>query len=298
MKILVACHRIDEIAGSELYHYELCKELVKQGQQVTLATYIPIDSEHSSAKSYPLVTNLVEQGVRIIPLQQLAVELVDYDLAVVSQPHVTEHVCKVFPTLNKVSIIHSPYRSETLVHHPSIKHYVAVDVFVYRFLRDVVNLPKNTFSLIFNGVDPNKFNRKQRCGLERTTGLYVGGWNDPLRAQMFNHITQQCVENDWDLFVLGGTTRGGRYPSNIKFFDGIYNVELFMKAADFTVGLGGRTLIEGWMCGIPGYVYKVTPEGAILEITLKYPPKVERFYIENTVNKHLTLYKTIYENNI
>lgn len=298
MKLLIACHRIDEIAGSELYHYELCRELVRQGQQVTLATYIPIGSAAASTSSYKLVPNLIEVGVKIISLQELKLQTDTYDLAVVSQPHVTDFVCNVLPMLNKISIIHSPYRSETVVHHPSIKQYVAVDVFVYQFLKNTVKLPRDMVSLIFNGIDSTKFNIKEKHSLERTTGLYVGGWNDPLRTQMFNHIVQESVQNDWDLFVVGGTTRADGYPSNIKFFDGIYNIEIFMKAVDFTVGLGGRTLIEGWMCNIPGYVYKVTPEGTILDISLKYPPKTGRFHIQNITKQHIKLYKDLSENNL
>ena len=162
----------------------------------------------------------------------------------------------------------------------------------------MLKIPPKQLSLINNAVDPTKFNTDGRISLERTTGLYVGGWNDPLRNVMFNHIVQECIKNDWDLFAVGNTQRGKGFSPNIKFFDGIYNVELFTKAADFTVGLGGRTLIEGWMCGIPGYVYKVNPAGEILEITLRYPPKVSRFHNYNIIKQHIKLYTSIGENTL
>lgn len=297
MKILVACTRIDEIAGSELYHYELCKELSTQGHDVTLCTYLPVDSPNASTKQYSIVPTLLEKGVQIVHIGQLTGNEV-FDIGVVSQPHVTQAICNILPNLNKVSIIHSPYRSEEVVVHSSIKHYIAVDVFVYRYLKTVLKIPPKQLSLIYNAVDPTKFNTDGRISLERTTGLYVGGWNDPLRNVMFNHIVQECIKNDWDLFVVGSTQRGGGYPPNIKFFDGIYNIELFTKAANFTVGLGGRTLIEGWMSGIPGYIYKVNPAGDILEVTLKYPPKVSRFYNYNIVKEHIKLYTAINENTL
>jgi hypothetical protein len=297
MKILLACHRIDEIAGSELYHYELCKELVTYGHQVTLATFIPIESPSASTKKYSLVPSLLEKGVSTVSIDKLTGEEV-FDIAAVSQPHVTQMICNIYTDLPKVSIIHSPYRSEEVIGHPSIKHYIAVDVFVYRHLRDIIKIPTKILSLIYNGVDPKKFNTEGRSTLERVTGLYVGGWDDPLRNRMFNHIVQECVTNDWDLYVVGSRQRGVNYPANIKFFDGIYNIELFTKAANFTVGLGGRTLIEGWMCGIPGYIYKVSPDGDILEITLKYPPKISRFFNYNIAKQHINLYTNIIENNL
>jgi hypothetical protein len=297
MKILVACTRIDEIGGSELYHYELCKELSTQGHDVTLCTYLPVDSPDASTRQYSTVPTLLKKGIEILHLGQLTGSEV-FDIGIVSQPHVTQALCNVLPKLNKVSIIHSPYRSEEVVEHPSIKHYIAVDVFIYRHLKNILNIPSKKISLIFNPVDPTKFNTDVRVTLERITGLYVGHWNDPLRNNMFNHIVQECINNDWDLFVVGGTQRVKGYPPNIKFFDGIYNVELFTKAANFTVGLGGRTLIEGWMSGIPGYIYEVNPAGEILEITLKYPPKVSRFYSCNVVKEHIKLYTTISENSL
>lgn len=297
MKILVACHRVDEIAGSELYHYELCKELVTLGHQVTLVTSLPVDSPIASTKQYALVPSLLEKGVEIVSIGKLVGEEV-FDIAVVSQPHVTQAICKIYQELPKVSIIHSPYRSEEVVQHSSIKHYIAVDVFVYKHLRDIIKIPVEVLSLIYNGVNPDKFNIQGRTTLERVTGLYVGGWNDPLRNNMFNHIVQECVSNDWDLYVVGSTQRSLSYPANIKFFDGIYNIEIFTKAANFTVGLGGRTLIEGWMCGIPGYVYKVSPAGAILDISLRYPPRTSRFFSSNIANQHIKLYTNILENNL
>jgi hypothetical protein len=297
MKILVACHRVDEIAGSELYHYELCKELATSGHQVTLATFLPIDSPIASTKQYPLVPSLLEKGVEIVSIDKLTGKEV-FDIAVVSQPHVTQAVCSIYQELPKVNVIHSPYRSEEVTQHSSIRHYIAVDVFVYKHLRDVIQIPIKKLSLIFNGVDPSKFNTQGRTPLERLTGLYVGGWNDPLRNNMFNHIVQECISNDWDLYVVGSTQRSANYPANIKFFDGIYNIELFTKAANFTVGLGGRTLIEGWMCGIPGYVYEVSPAGDILGIALRYPPKTSRFFSSNIANQHIKLYTSILENNL
>jgi hypothetical protein len=297
MKILVGCHRVDEIAGSELYHYELCRELAIQGHKINLCTQIPVDSPIASTKQYPLVTNLLEKGIVIRDIKELKPNE-EFDIAVISQPHVTQYLCNVYKDLPKVSIIHSPYRSEEIIKHPSIKHYIAVDMFVYKHLKNVIKLPSSNISLIFNGVDPSKFNKNNRGKLERTTGLYIGGWNDPLRNKMFNHIVKECNKNDWDLYVVGGRVRGVGYPPNIKFFDGIYNTEIFTKVVDFTVGLGGRTLIEGWMCGIPGYIYKVTPSGEIVEVTIKYPPKTSRFHIQNIVKQHIKLYTNILENNL
>lgn len=289
MKILVACHGITHPAGSELYHFELCRELSYHVSDLTLAVYNNFESNPHS-KYYPMIPLLQQSGVKLIHIKNLQPEE-SYDLIIASQPHINQFLCDLYPNTPKISIIHSPYRSEEPIFHDSIKHYIAVDVFILQFLKNQIKIPTKNISLIFNGIDFSKFNKNHKYKLERTTGVFIGGWNDPLRSKMFNHICDHCIKNDWDLFVVGTPHADQSKPPNIKFFSGIYNTEIFTKCADFTVGLGGRTTIEGWAFGIPSYIYKINSLGDILDIQLKYPPKMERFDIKNITQQHLNLYK-------
>lgn len=297
MKILIGCHSIIYPAGSELYHFELCKELSKHIPNITLATQNDF-SHNTDSKYYSLVPQLKNSGVNLVKIDELSPEE-KYDLIIASQPSVNQLLCSLYPSTPKISIIHSPYRSEDPIFHESIKHYIAVDVFILKYLKNEVKIPINDISLIFNGIDFNKFNIQYKRKLERTTGVFIGGWDDPLRNKMFNHICSYCIQNDWDLFVIGSPYPDLSKPNNIKFFPGIYNTEIFTSTADFTVGLGGRTTIEGWAFNVPSYIYSVNTSGDILDINLKYPPKMDRFNIENVAKQHLNLYtKIINENNI
>jgi hypothetical protein len=291
MKILIACHGIVYPAGSELYHFELCKELSYHIPNLTLAVLNDFELNPHS-KLFPMVQILKEHGVKLIQLKDIDPNE-KYDLIIASQPYVNNFLCELFPLIPKISIIHSPYRSEEPIFHDSIKHYIAVDVFILQFLKNQIKIPIKDISLIFNGIDFNKFNKNYKYKLERTTGVFIGGWNDPLRNRMFNHICDYCIENDWDLYVIGTPFPDQSKPSNIKFFTGIYNTEIFTRCADFTVGLGGRTTIEGWAFDVPSYIYKTNPTGDILDIQLKYPPKMERFNIKYVAQQHLKLYKKI-----
>jgi len=298
MKILIACHSLIYPAGSELYHFELSKTLSDHIKDLTLFVFNDFSLSSTDSKYYPLIDTLLKKGVKIITHKELNPNE-NYDLIISSQPHVTKLMCDVYPKINKINIIHSPYRSEEPIFHDSIKHYIAVDVFVLKYLKNEIKIPFNKISLIFNGVDFNKFNKENKIKLERTTGILIGGWNDPLRNKMYNHICEHCINNNWDLFVVGTPYPDPSKPQNIKFFSGIYNTEIFTSAADFTVGLGGRTTIEGWAFGIPSYIYKVNPLGDILDIQLKYPPKIDRFNVKNIASQHIKLYKKIVsENNI
>ena len=53
----------------------------------------------------------------------------------------------------------------------------------------------------------------------------------------------------------------------------------------------GRTTIEGWMCGKPGWIYKVDSGGFILSKEKLDPPvDLEKFYTLNVANQIKTEY--------
>jgi hypothetical protein len=140
MKLLIACHGVIYPAGSELYHFELCKELSKYVKNLTLATYIDYSPQTTDSKYYTLVDTLLKNGVKLITIDKLNPNE-KYDLIIASQPHVNKILCEIYPDINKINIIHSPYRSEEPVYHKSIKHYIAVDVFILKYLKNTLNIP-------------------------------------------------------------------------------------------------------------------------------------------------------------
>jgi hypothetical protein len=53
--------------------------------------------------------------------------------------------------------------------------------------------------------------------------------------------------------------------SHVKHFESTSKVETFVKNCSETAGiLLGRTTIEGWLCGKPGWIYNVDENGYIL----------------------------------
>jgi len=48
----------------------------------------------------------------------------------------------------------------------------------------------------------------------------------------------------------------------------------------------GRTTIEGWLCGKPGWIYQVDSNGGILTKNLHDPPQdVEKYYADNVAKQ-------------
>ena len=53
----------------------------------------------------------------------------------------------------------------------------------------------------------------------------------------------------------------------------------------------GRTTIEGWVAGKPGWIYKVDDQGNILDIQFHEPPAdVEKYYSENVAKQIIDEY--------
>jgi hypothetical protein len=277
---------MNDVGGSELYHYELLMGLSKfNGLDITFATHT------SPNLSFHLYQDLINNGIKVKSLTELQEE---FDLIVASQPYPNSFLCYKYPNTPKISIIHSVLRSEDAVMHESIKHYIAVQPDIYRGLKNKYNIKVKNISLIYNPIDETRF-RKYPRHRSSLNGVLVGEINDPLRYPMINHIVKECIEENMELTIISRS----KYDFNnslIHIQDQCYNTEDYLKYANFTVGLGGRTTIEGWMCGIPSYIYKVNSYGDILDIQLKYPPKTKRFERDYVVQQHINLYNKILNN--
>jgi hypothetical protein len=70
--------------------------------------------------------------------------------------------------------------------------------------------------------------------------------------------------------------------SHVKYHNATNKVEYFVKNCHETAGiLLGRTTIEGWLCGKPGWIYSVEDSGHILN--------KKRFDIPNDISKFNSL---------
>jgi hypothetical protein len=274
------------LGGSELYHYELLMGLSKYTDyNITFATYTNPNLD------FYLYKDLLNNGIKISNLSNIDT---DYDLIIASQPGPNYILCNLLPDIPKISIIHSALRSEDAIMHKSIKHYIAVQPDIYRCLKNIYNIKTKNISLIYNPINEDRF---KKYNIEKNLdnqiqGVLVGEINDPLRIPMINHIVTECINQNIKLTIIS-KSKHNFHNNLITIEDECYYTEDYLKYADFTVGLGGRTTIEGWMCNIPSYIYYVNSNGDILDIKLKYPPKIDRFKKTYVAKQHLDLYKQI-----
>jgi hypothetical protein len=271
------------LGGSELYHYELLMGLSQfKDLNIIFATYTEPDL------TFFLYQNLQEQGIKITNMLNLPD---DFDLIIGSQPDPTVFLCNRFKDIPKISIIHSVLRSEEVIKHDSIKHYIAVQPDIYRCLKNQHNIKTKNISLFYNPIDDTRF-KKYQTHRNNINGVLIGEINDSLRLPMIKHIIGECIKDNIKLTIIS-RSKCDFIHDLIQVNDQCYNTEEYLKNADFTVGIGGRTTIEGWMCGIPSYIYYVNAYGDILDIQLKNPPKIERFKRNFVAKQHYSLYNKI-----
>ncbi|MEY4334130.1 MAG: hypothetical protein RLZZ196_2873 [Bacteroidota bacterium] len=287
MKILLGCLNANGLGGSELYHYELAKELHLSGNDVTLFTARQIDKNDIVRKK------LYELGVKQIDLSNLDTSE-HFDIIVASQPQVNLFFIEKFPNIPKISIIHSEIRSEDPILNDNIQHYIAIRQPIADMLINEYNIPSDKVSLIYNPIDRNRFNSENSLKNQKKSGIFVGEVLDNIRFKSVSHLVNSCIDKDWDLYLMSDSRYDFKHP-NIKYIDKRWDTENVVKNMDFTAGiLLGRTTLEGWCCGVPGYMYLIDINGDILNIEIQKPENIEELCdSKNVASKHIDLYNKI-----
>ena len=287
MRILMGCLNVNGLGGSELYHYELARELALAGNSIDLFTLRNIDyTDQVRAKLLKLDINQVD--LRTIDTSK------EYDIIVVSQPEVNQFVLNNFNNTPIISIIHSEIRSETPVVNSRISHYIAIRQPIVDMLVNEYGISKEKVSLIYNPIDTSRFKPVDKKHTDKVRGLFVGEVLDPIRFQAVSHLVQNCIDNDWELQIMSDTRYDYNHP-NITYIDKRWDTEEVVKYVDFTGGiLLGRTTLEGICCGVPGYVYLIDKHGNLLQIDLIEPNELTQLCDSKFVaNQHLELYNKI-----
>lgn len=287
MKILIGCLNVNGLGGSELYHYELVKELHLLGHDITLFSARQIDKNDIVRKK------LYDLGVKQIDLSNLDTSEY-FDIIVASQPQVNLFFIEKFPSIPKISIIHSEIRSEDPILNDNIQHYIAIRQPIVDMLINEYNIPSDKVSLIYNPIDRSRFNGENSLKNQKKSGIFVGEVLDNIRFKSVSHLVNSCIDKDWDLYLMSDSRYDFKHP-NIKYIDKRWDTENVVKNMDFTAGiLLGRTTLEGWCCGVPGYMYLIDINGDILNIEIQKPENIEELCdSKNVASKHIDLYNKI-----
>jgi len=304
LKVLITSLFFKTFTGSELYVFELAKGLQKLNCDVTVMSQIdgPL-TKLAKEKGIRSISHMEPPGFKLgdgkwgfngpngvelsSPNMYYKISDVTYDVIHTQHKPVTERICQLYPDIPKLTTIHSEVIPLEDPHiDSSIKKYVAIRPEISKYLYEKYDI--EDVDVIYNPIDNTKFKPK---GLKEEDALLFVGTIDYLRENTIRDLIQFTKESKMELWLVGDDK--SNYLSEIlenkhvKHFKSTWSVEIFIQKCKMTAGIQlGRTTIEGWMCGKPGYIYKVDSSGGILEKQLFEPPTdLEKYYADNVAKQ-------------
>ena len=206
---------------------------------------------------------------------------VNFDIIHTQHTPVSNQICQMYPNIDKISTIHSEViELENPILHESIKKYVCIRPEIQEHIIEKFNIDTNNTEVVYNPIDSKRFNTNNTK--DENYILFVGTI-DYLRENAIRDLVSYSKEVEKELWLVGENKSNYLddllINQHVKHFNATSRVETFVKNCSETAGiLLGRTTIEGWMCGKPGWIYNVESSGYIVDKKLHEPPSdIEKF---------------------
>jgi glycosyltransferase involved in cell wall biosynthesis len=301
LKVLLSCLFFKTFTGSEMYVYELARGLKKLNCDVTVLSDI----------NGPLAQIAKPQGIKVLgfneapgyklgdgkwgfnttqgfqlsqPNNLYKISEVDFDIIHTQHTPITNQMCQMYPNIEKISTIHSEViELENPVINDTIKKYICIRPEIQEHITNNFEIDLKNTEVVYNPIDVDRFNTKNTK--DNGYVLFVGTL-DYLRENTIKDLVEY-TESIGKEFWLVGENKSNYLDDllkngHVKYHNATNKVEEFVKNCSETAGiLLGRTTIEGWMCGKPGWIYNVDESGYILN--------KERFDIPKDINKFNSL---------
>jgi len=299
LKVLIGCLKFNEYTGSELYVYELAKELVKQNCDVTICSQLGGDiARKAMVKGIKLADLSEPPGFKLGDGEWIVrtpdgekksekgklykVGEVKYDIMHLNHTPITEHLLMLYPNTPAISTIHSEVLDlEKPVINDNILKYIAIRPEIKQHLIDAHEIVKDKIDVVYNPIDGTRFKPNGVLNNEKKRVLFVGTI-DYLRKETIFDLIESTKKDGSELWIVGikrETYLDDLTDEHVKYFEPTWEIERYVKQCDETASiLLGRTTIEGWLCGKPGWIYNITPEGVIKDKKLvQVPEDIGRF---------------------
>lgn len=316
IKVLIGCINFANHTGSELYVYELAKELIKQGCDVSVCSQLgdPLAKKAHIAgvKLYNIqeppgykmgdgqwTLETAEGPVVSVKNHLYKIQDIQFDILHLNHKPITEHLLRLFPDTETICTIHSEVIDlEHPVIHPQIKKYIAIRPEIKDFLIDRFEISGDMIDVVYNPIDYTRF-KPTPSNNKVPTVLFVGTM-DYLREQAIRDLIETTKSEGKDLWLVGkenGIKVSDLIANNthVTYYGPSWKVEDFVKKCDETAGiLLGRTTIEGWLCGKAGWIYDIDASGQVKGKKLyDIPSDVDKFRSDNVAKEIIEGYKEI-----
>ena len=311
LNILLSCLNFKTFTGSEVYVYELAKNLVKLGHNVTVLSEI----------GGPLTEMTKKSGIKVFSFQEppgfkkgdgvwsvqtpngfekskegmlYKITETNFDIIHVQHEPVTNLILQLYPKEEKIATIHSEVIDlEKPVLNETIKRYISIRPEIKKYIQEYYDIPENKIEVVYNPVDNNRFKNTNKPN--KNYLLFVGTI-DYLRENTIRDLIEYTKENSLELWLVGEKKSDYldeiKQIEHVKWFPPTWNTEKYVSEAKETAGiLLGRTTIESWMCGKNSWIYDVDSNGHILSKNLKTPPEdINKFSSSYVTEKILENY--------
>lgn len=283
MKILIPVHGYTCLSGSEMYVYELSRVLSNRGHDVTIV------AANCGGLLYQRSSNL---GIRIVDWNNIDVRTENFDIIHCNQAHMTEWAVMNHPSTKKVVTIHGelPPEDPYIVSGNSIYKYICIRPSVEQ---KMLKLGVHNTEVIYNPFDFSRFNATD--AQEKKYALYVGSI-DHIRINSIMEFIGIAKHDNLEVLIIGHGAEQHSFSDvdNLRHItDQIWNIEDYVKKSAYTGGImnPGRTTIEGWLCGKPGYMWDVDWNGIIMKRYFESPPyDLDKFNAEVVTDQIYNLY--------
>jgi len=308
MKILIIVSEMISLSGSPMYNYTLAMELKRQGNEVDI---------YSRFSNNTIRNNLINSGINAIT--QIPANK-KYDLTLISQPLYT-YLLKDIKTDMIINICHSEYDEESPIIGNRVCHYIAIRPSIKEHLVKSHNIREDNITVIYNGIDFNRFNkskRKKHSG-EYTKVVLPCSIHD-FRLPFIKYYTDKASK-DYKIYIYGHNfIRGFEKTINEYVFlsDAKFDIENYIYDADIVAGiLYGRVNLEANAMGINTYIHNPLDPKDNYRYEIKNQEFNERHDIKNvakqiiqlaskinivihetTPNKSKEIFANIYKNNL
>ena len=318
LKVLIGCLNFNGYTGSELYVFELAKQLIKEGCEVSVCSNI----------GQPLAGAAHKLGIKMYSLQEppgfklgdgqwklksaegevtsqantlYKLSDIKFDVIHLNHKPVTEHLSRLYPDTPMICSIHSEVINlEEPVLIPEIKKYIAIRPEIKEYITTKFNVDSDLVNVIYNPIDSERFKVSKNAEKRDKKRILFVGTIDYLRRETIQDLINTTETNNEELWLVG--KQNDTYlpqmiegKSHVTYFEPTSNVEKYIQQCDETAGiLLGRTTIEGWMCGKGGWIYDVDSTGVILSKTFHdVPSDVDKFNSNNVAKQIINEYELI-----